>query len=312
MNTEEWHADIEITEETVKEILHEQFSSLNIEDIKYMSEGWDNIIFLVNKNIIFRVPRRKAAIRLMERENILLNNLPSFPNIQTPVLKYQIRPTIMHPYPGQCYEMIKGCSGYQASLSEQDRSENIIILANFLKQLHSIDENQAREMGAISQGFGSRANIDETIKVFKERVDEILTRKIIDINMVYLRDEINIVQEMVLPEDNCFVHGDLDCRHLIFNKKKLTGIIDWGDTDITNRAIDLAIVWTFFPGDCHCKFYEIYGLVDPQIWKFARFLGLYSAFSHVLYSVDLKDNLLFTESTNSIKRINSNLLIDEK
>jgi aminoglycoside phosphotransferase (APT) family kinase protein len=311
MHTEEWHADIEITQETVKKVLQEQFPSItSIENIQCIGEGWDNKIFLVDKNIIFRFPRRKAAVPLMERENIILNNLPIFLDIKIPLLKYQGRPTATYPFPCQGYEMIKGCSGYQTHLNEQDRSENIIILAKFLKQLHSIDADRAREMGAISQGSGSRANIDETIKILKERVDKIMMREIININMACLRDEINIACKLTLPEESCFVHGDLDCRHLIFDDKKITGIIDWGDTDITSRAVDLDIVWTFFPNSSHNKFFEIYGSVDPDTWKYARFLGLYCAFSLALYSIDLKDNLLFTESVNSIKRINANLIID--
>jgi len=293
--------------------LQEQFSSLMpIEDIQYIGEGWDNKIFLVNRHIVFRFPRRKVAVELMERENILLNNLPSFADVEIPLLKYQGNPITTYPYPCQGYEMIKGRSGYQVTLSEKDRSENIIILAKFLKQLHGINADYARQIGAKSQGYGSRANIEETVKILKERVDKIMLRKIININVSCLLKEINIALKLTLPEEHCFVHGDLDCRHLIFDGKKLTGIIDWGDTDITSRAVDLDIVWTFFPSDCHNTFFEIYGFVDSDTWKYARFLGIYCAFSLALYSIDLRDNLLFRESVNSIKRINSDLLIDEK
>ena len=124
-----------------------------------------------------------------------------------------------------------------------------------------------------------------------------------------LQDEINITQKLTLPDERCFVHGDLDGRHLVFENKKLTGIIDWGDTDITNRSADLDVIWSFFPENCHKKFFEIYGTVESDTWKYARFLGLYTAFSLMLYGSDLKDNMLFIESIESVKRINPELLI---
>lgn len=308
MNIEEWHADIEINEMIVKDFLQEKFPSLGeIKNIQFIGEGWDNKIYLVNQ-MIFRFPRRKAAIKLMERESFLLNHLPKFTDIKTPYIKYIGKATSNHPYPCQGYEMIKGRSGYQANLSMKDRNKNIDILANFLKQLHNIDVIHAHEMGVVAQGTSSRSNIEDTIKVLNERVEKIILHKIININKFCLADEINIVKNLNLPAEQCFVHGDLDSRHLIFEGDKLTGIIDWGDTDITNRAVDLDILWTFFSMDCHEKFFNIYGPVEPATWKYARFLGLYCAFSLALYAIDLQDNLLLTESIAAVKRINEDLV----
>lgn len=309
MSIKEWHADIEVTNASVKNVLQEQFPEISpIENIQLLGEGWDNQIYLINENIVFRFPRRKASIELMERETQILSHLPDFPGIKTPRLKYIGKSTALHPYPCQGYEMIKGVSGYQANLTEQERNENIVILAKFLKQLHSINA-QSEQMGVVPQGFGSRSNIDETIKILSERTDKLILHKILNINTPCLRNEINLARKLTLPDEHCFVHGDLDCRHLIFDGKKLTGIIDWGDTDITNRSVDLDIVWTFFTSDCHKKFFEIYGAVESNTWQYARFLGLYCAFSLALYAKDLHDDLLFIESINSIKRINPDLLM---
>lgn len=309
MGTEEWQSDIEITEETVKSILQEQAPSLMpLKAIQYIGEGWDNKVYLINDSLIFRVPHRSASIKLMERENIVLNHLPIFSNVKTPRLKYSGHPTAKYPFPYQIYEIIRGLSGYRANVDKEDRNKNIVILAEFLRELHSIHEEDARRIGVVSQGSGSRSNIGETIKVLRERVDSIVNRHILRVNILSLQDEINRVKNIILPDRDCLVHGDIDCRHLIFDEKKLTGIIDWGDTDITNRAVDLDILWTFFTEDCHKQFFEIYGSIDPEEWKFARFLGIYCSFSLALYGLDLKDEILFTESVSSIRRINPDIL----
>jgi aminoglycoside phosphotransferase (APT) family kinase protein len=35
----------------------------------------------------------------------------------------------------------------------------------------------------------------------------------------------------------------------MFNQGRLTGIIDWGNTGINNRAVDLAVIFSFYPRD---------------------------------------------------------------
>lgn len=309
MNHPEWYADIEVTEPLLKNCLLEQFPELTpITEIKYIGEGWDNKVFLVNKTFVFRMPKRKAAVSLIENENIILKNLPSFTGITVPVLKYIGQPTPLYPYPFQGYKVISGLSGHQANLSEDERTLSITTLARFLKQLHSIDETKAQAMGIKPQGLGSRSNVEHVIAVLEERIAKIKERDICTVHTEILNEEILFAKKLTLLDRPCMLHGDLDCRHLIFNGKNLTGIIDWGDTDISNPAIDLGIVWSFYPKNCHEKFFEIYGKINPDTWKYARFLGLYSAFSLMLYGQDLNDTMLVTEAINSIKRINLNLI----
>ena len=78
-------------------------------------------VFLVNEKIIFRFPRRKVAVELIERENKALKNLPEFSNLAVPIPKYIGHPTAHYLYPFQGYDIIKGRSGHQAKLSLQDR-----------------------------------------------------------------------------------------------------------------------------------------------------------------------------------------------
>ncbi len=312
MNAEEWHADIHITEALVRSCLQEQFPELiPIKAIKHIGEGWDNKVFLVNEEFIFRFPRRKIAVALLERENTVLNNLPAFLNIKIPIPEYKGSPTSSYPYIFQGYKMINGLSSYQAPLSVQDRIASLAAFAGFLKQLHNIDETHALAIGAQPQVF-DRVMVNKTAKALNERVAKIIARKICCINEACFQQELITAKKIVLPADNiCLVHGDLDCRHLIFNNNQLTGIIDWGDMGINNKAVDLAVVWNFYPISCHPLFFNYYGNVDAATWQYARFLGLYGAFTLMLYAEDIGDTLLMTEAINAVKRINRDLLIDD-
>jgi len=304
---EEWHADIQITEELVRSCLQEQFPALMpIKEVKCLGEGWDNKSYLINNEIIFRFPRRKASVELLEQENRILNSLPAFFPIEIPHLKYIGYPTSRYPYPYHGYPLIKGVSAYQAQLSEQERLASLPILANFLKKLHSLNEKQALTLGAKLQVF-NKDTVNKTIDILREQVTKIRD-KWFHVNNDCFAQELEIVQKLAIPyEDKCFVHADLDCRHLIFNEKKLVGIIDWGDMGIDNRAIDLAIIWIFYPNNCHEQFFEIYGKVDPATWQYARFIGLYSAFTLLIYGLDISDALLVKDAIATIKKLNPNM-----
>lgn len=309
MNTPEWHADIDINETVIKNILSDQFPSLIITSIKLMGEGWDNRVYLVNQQTIFRFPRRKVSVELMTRENKLLANLPSFAELVIPTPLFIGKPSETYPYLFQGYNLIPGVSSYRAHLSDDDRKLSLPILAKFLRQLHSIDEKHAISLGAEPQVF-DRTEMDRATTVLQERIKAIVDKNILAINQDLFQEEITTVKNLSLDfSEKCLVHGDLDCRHLLFNDKKLVGIIDWGDVGINHKAVDLSIIWLFYTTEQHAQFFEIYGEVDDASWQYARFLGLYGAFTLMLYGHDINDHALFSEAVNAVKRINSKFLL---
>ena len=95
--------------------------------------------------------------------------------IEIPNPKYIGKPSSSYPYPFHGYPMIKGISGCHAKLTSSERIASIKPLAVFLKQLHSITENQAIEMGAKPQIF-DRSETTKAINALNERVDKIITR----------------------------------------------------------------------------------------------------------------------------------------
>lgn len=310
MSNEQWDADIPITPDIIKDCLKEQFPSLALKTITTIGEGWDNKAFLVNNDIIFRFPRRKIAVELIERENHLLKHLRSMLDIEIPNPQYIGHSSAAYPYPFQGYKKIKGLSGCHAQLSVQQRFESLSILAAFLKQLHDIDEAQALAIGAKAQLF-DRTNINNTITILNERVAKIIAQKLYTIDNNQFQQEVLIAQKTALSYDTkCLVHGDLYCKHLMFNKGQLTGIIDWGDVGISHRAVDLAVIWSFYPSSCHPLFFEIYGTIDPTTWQYARFLGLYSALTLLFYGNAIGDTPLVTEAIKAVNRINPHLLVE--
>lgn len=304
-NIKKWQADIDIDVEQVKHCLLAQFSNLlPLKNIQLIDEGWDNRVFLVNENIIFRFPRRKVAIELIEHENKVLSQLQSHFSLQIPNPIYQGKPSEYYPYSFQGYVRLPGTSG--ESLSQANRLASLKPLSIFLKQLHAIDEKQALHLGAESQVF-DKTQVQQAITTFNERVTQLITLGRQTINSDEIKKEIENIQHIKLPPDLSLVHGDLHFKHLIFNHGELTGVIDWGDLGINHPVVDLSIIWGY-PEKYHTIFYEIYGSVDQITWNYARFLALYVAFTFLLYGQDIGRMELVNEAIQTIKRINPKLL----
>lgn len=308
MATEEWHPDINVTIDIAKRCIEEQFHSLvPIDSIKFVGEGWDNKVFLINNKFIFRFPHRKIAIELIESENIILNHIYSKITLEIPRPTFIGSPTEYYPSIFHGYPMLVGTPGYQAKLSEQQRINSIVPLAIFLKQLHSFTEAKAIEVGAKKQVFDRTDAVMLTAEL-TNRVNKMSKQKIVDINTDCFQSEISQTLEVKLSmEHKVLVHGDLYSRHLLYNQHKLTGIIDWGDVGINHCVVDLAVVFSFYPEHCHQEFFKIYGKVAAEIISYARFLGLYSALTIMLYGHNTGDKMLVSEGYDAVQRINPDI-----
>ena len=299
MATELWHPDIEITDTLACEVISAQFPSLSPINLKCIGEGWDNKAYLVNQQYIFRMPHRTVAAPLIERENAVLKYLQSIINLQIPNPEFAGNPCEIYPYHFHGYPIIPGKSGCHAQLTATSRRGSIPKLALFLKQLHSITEAKAYEIGAETQVF-DRTNMAHLIELMRERVAKINTQNIATINMQAFEHELQITKSIRLPDNKVLVHGDMYCRHLMFNQNELTGVIDWGDVGINNPAVDSAIVFSFYPKAWHQSFFDIYGEIDKDTLAYARFLGLYSGITVLLYSHSMGDQLLLIEDQNLV------------
>ncbi|MDQ8039199.1 MAG: phosphotransferase [Cellulomonas sp.] len=310
MNTiKKWQADIDVQAEHVKQCLLEQFPRLlPLNNIRLIGEGWDNRVFLVNENVIFRFPRRKIAVELFEHENRVLPQLQSHFSLQIPNPIYQGKPSEYYPYPFQGYTRLQGTSG--ENLSQENRLASLKALSLFLKQLHAITKKQALHLGAESQVF-DKTQVQQAITTFKERVNQLISLDCYDINSNEINNEVEKIQTIELSNSLSLVHGDLHFKHLLFNHGKLTSVIDWGDLGINHPVVDLSIIWGFYSSEYHSIFHEIYGFVDQKIWNYARFLALYVAFTFLLYGQDIGNEKLVNEAIQSIRRINPKLLDHE-
>lgn len=276
--THAWKQSIDIDEDKARLLIASQFQ-LTIQTIRLLDEGWDNLVYLINDTLIFRFPRRDFGVSCMENEIVLLPYLAkqvSFP-LSAPL--YIGHSSSSYPYPFAGYKMIQGqplCEASDALIHDRTFA---IILATWLKELHSIPATE--DYASLIKGDQTwRLNLPHRIS----RCNENLSRyesyfSEAGFNKSLLLDVIATLPKLNLTDTRkSYLHGDLYSRHIIVNPSTLlpSGLIDWGDTHIGNPGIDLA-VGMIFTQDMYRIFLNAY---DERINDGLIQISLFHSFCH--------------------------------
>jgi aminoglycoside phosphotransferase (APT) family kinase protein len=297
-------ADIDINKSIVTDIVREQFN-LSVNKIVLLGEGWDNAVYLINDVFVFRFPRRKEAVPLIEMEIRLLPLLQGkvFVSIPTPVFIGKPSTLFLRPFYG--HPFLKGRPGSSVSLAPREYEALAHDIGLFLRQLHSINP---KDVGLSINKFKvtfDRTDFDVSMKKFTSRLKAIGGHY----NLKAYRRKIDTIcahARCYHPEkfDLALVHGDLYHRHLIFNEQnKLVSVIDWGDCSIADPVADLGIVYQFLPKVAHRAFFDTYGAVEGDALAYARFIGLYFAVALLWFGHDRLDQDLIKTSLRTLAEI---------
>jgi len=229
---------------------------------RLLGSGWDCDAWLADESAVWRVPRRTIAIEPLRREATLLPLIAGRLPLAVPIPRLVDAPTL----PALArHDLVPG-----TELARQPGVWRVgEVLGRFLEALHAPEvANQVRDH--IPHDPLDRADPARRITVAHQLLDRVADR----VDVATLR---RIVEEGEGPrlELDVLTHGDLHPRHvLVDGNGSVSGVIDWGDTCIGTRAVDLALV-TALCADERSAFFRAYGPVDPKLWRHARLIGVH-------------------------------------
>ena len=278
-----WKADFEIDEATARACIEGQWPHLAPVRLQLFGEGWDNRVFLVNGTMLFRFPRRKISVPLLEREREVLPNLVPLLPLAIPKPIYLGRPGRGFPWPFFGYEALPGKTACRARLDDAARSAMAPVLGSFLAQLHR-NSHLGKSLGIGGDPF-HRCDLPILTDKIETRLKELHGQ--------WSPNRPKAIRSLLRkplpfqPRTDVLIHGDLYVRHLLVDERHgLTGVIDWGDLHMGDPAVDLAIGWSLLPRSAHHAFRQAYGPIGDTTWGMARIRGLFHGV--VLYHYGLK------------------------
>lgn len=304
MNAAVIPADIEINDKIVARIVDEQFN-LPLKSVVLLGEGFDNAVYLVNEKWVFRLPRRTEAIELIATEIRLLPLLSPHLSLAIPKPAFIGAPSPLFPRPFYGHAIIEGQPGSAVDFAKDDYRQIAIDLATFISKLHSLTLDH---LGLSSKKFPPVFDRADFHKL-KANLDQ----RLMTVSAAYQLDAYQAKFDKITddaksyessPQHDVVIHGDMYHRHLIFDhRKRLCGVIDWGDCAIGDAVSDLGVVYQFLPRDARDDFFAIYGHVDDATRHYARFLGLYYAIALLWFGHDRNDKDLIRTSLSTFEEL---------
>lgn len=272
-----WNKTIHVDEELARQLIESQLG-ITTNSIRLLDEGWDNSVYLINEELIFRFPHRDCAVFCLENEIAVVPYLAkqlSFP-ISSP--QWVGHTSELYPYPFAGYRLLPGAPLCECSPTLIQDKVFAKTLASWLKELHTIKVTE--ECTYLIKGDHSwRLNVKQRIECCEDNITKYEGYFLqAGFEKAQLSEIISRLKPLkLITPKKVFLHGDLYCRHVLVDPVTFlpSGLIDWGDVHVGDPGIDLAVSMIFTESTLR-TFLDHYGNIDQQ-----RFiLMLFHAFCH--------------------------------
>jgi len=300
-----WDADLAISADDARAAIERQFSELSPATLELVGEGWDNLVFRVNGDWVFRFPRREVAVGLLESECLALPIIAPRVPFAVPLPWFVGMPSDPFPRPFLGYRWLDGSPAIYTTFVDAELSLLAGDLGAFLRALHAIAIDHVPGTQEIPRDTIRRLDVVYRRRTCLERIEELVGDGALD-DVSGLRHVIDEVPDDWVPDDRSLVHGDLDSRHVLVGEDgRLRSIIDWGDVHRGDPACDLAIVFTFLPARLRDSFLRTYGAVREDVWAIARFRALYHSVNILQYAMEVGDEPLARDAKRRLRNVAS-------
>ena len=300
-----WVPQVNITQELVATLICQQFPELKINSLKLFGSGWDNTLYLLNDEYVFRLPHRKEAIKWLFTELNALPDLVEYLSVSIPVPLFIGKPTQEYPFIFYAYKLLPGKSFGNFSLTKDSYKTLAVDLGLFLKKLHglSLDFAQEKKLTPEPAKIDFKYCVARALEALQIIIKYNLLPEYLDKNKI--NDFIKSWDILEISKDQVIVHGDLYARHVLINQAgTILGIIDWGDLHVGAAGIDLGIVYWMLPLEYHQEFFKVYGIVFlNDTLKIAQFRAFYVALRLLVYGHEMHDKLIMYESLFCIENV---------
>ncbi len=269
------NAEVPITPDLVRELLREQHEDLASLAIVEAGEGWDNKQLRLGSEFVVRLPRRQAAVSLIEHEQHWLPLLaPQLP-LPVPAPVRVGRPGCGFPWAWSVCPWFHGETAATATADPQALTEQ---LAEFLAALHQPAPSDA-PVNPFRTSLASRAD------VFCERLARVGRRLDGELAMAAWHA---VVAEPDWHGPPVWLHGDLHPANLVVHEGRLRAVIDFGDLTAGDPAVDLAVAWMLWPGPLRRVFRTVVERtsvwINDATWRRARGWALALGVAYLAHS----------------------------
>jgi aminoglycoside phosphotransferase (APT) family kinase protein len=269
------HADeLETDASLVRRLLAAQFRQwADLPIVPLPIGGTDNAIYRLGDDMAVRLPRIRWATGQPDREHALLPTLAQLLPLAIPVPLATGEPGEGYPWR---WSVVPWLDGETTTIERiADPHAAAADLARFVAALQRIDPSGAPPAG---RGVSLARRDAET------RAAIAALRGIVDVEAVSAEwDAALRVPDWHGPP--VWIHGDLIAGNLLFDKGRLSGVIDFGSVGVGDPAGDSMVAWTFLSAHTRDVFRAALS-IDDATWARGRGMALSWALVALPYYLD--------------------------
>jgi aminoglycoside phosphotransferase (APT) family kinase protein len=265
----QWDPEVAVDSALARRLLAEQFPEFAGLPVRLLGSGWDNTVFAVGDEWVFRFPRKQIIVAGIEIEIDVLPDLAPLLPVPIPVPEHIGVPSDAFPWPFFGARMLPGVELCEAPATSRELLATQ--LGRFLKKLHGDEVMDA--LGArLPENWTKRADMQVRVPLIVEKLAllDALWRA-----PEHVRASLDDALALPPPEARAVCHGDLHFRHVLVDGDRVTGFIDWIDLCRGDPALDLQLVWSALPPEARGAFFAEYGEVDAATLLRARAVALF-------------------------------------
>lgn len=273
------HADeVETDAALVRRLLAAQFpqwSELPITPVR--SAGTDNAIFRLGDDLAVRLPRIHWAVDQVHKEHQWLPRLAPFLPRAVPVPVAMGAPAAGYPWHWSVYRWLPGANTTREGIA--DPCQAALDLAQFITALQRIDTTGGPLAADHNLRGGPLATRDtatrEALAALQGMIDGAAATAVWEVAL----------QAPPWHRAPVWFHGDLLVGNLLFERGRLSAVIDFGGLGVGDPACDLMLAWSLFAGESRDVLRAALA-VDDATWTRGRGHALSQALIFIPYYMD--------------------------
>lgn len=224
--------------------IRDHFAEITYTNSTLITYGWDHNVVNLDDSLVFRFPKRKKQVPRFKAEVKLLEHLA--PQMPVPVPEYVYTPDDLS-FGG--YNLLSGTEMLPEIFNDLEENKRKAIakqIGAFLSVLHSTPINLTKEAGFQEESGGywwSQHHKRETLEKLKEKVFPKLSREDVE----WVEHQFQEYLALSFSFDLTVIHSDLTADHILIDPVQggVTGIIDFGDIEFSDPAIDFSGLWAY-------------------------------------------------------------------
>lgn len=216
----------------IKNLIESKFNIVVV-SCNLIGEGYDSKAYLINDEYIYKIKisanEKKGYVKEKAILDFLNDNLKT--DINIPKVEYFF---VDESIQIMGYKKIEGralTSDIYEHMSKEERNNLKKDIANFLKELHSIDYSLISEYS-----IDNKSNCLEEYEILKGTIYNDFT----EAEKKYVEGFYNWLEDTtIFSNKKCLCHNDFSCNHILLDHdNKFTGVIDFGDSGIIDEYCD--------------------------------------------------------------------------